>query len=144
MRGEGRNPGKGTTSVVPQLASTTVGFSHWGSLFQQRLHSALLFARRRIVTFPIQHPNIVILIQILPALQSYRHIAILPQEIIERPQAEFVPLRIFRIGKKTQNLILANLIADRLARRCWQKAPPPLPQSSGPWERAEPGNRPPA
>src|ERR1700674_498595 len=58
--------------------------------------------------------EVVIFPKIFPPLQRDRHIAITPQEVVKRSQAELVALSKFRIGEKMQDLTLPNLIADGL------------------------------
>src|ERR1700674_5221604 len=58
--------------------------------------------------------EVVIFPKIFPPLQRDRHIAITPQEVVKRSQAELVALGKFRIGEKMQDLTLPNLIADGL------------------------------
>jgi hypothetical protein len=50
--------------------------------------------------------------QVFPALQRDRHVAILPDEIVEDAQVEFFALLQSRFGQKFCDLEFADLIAD--------------------------------
>src|SRR5258708_23729604 len=51
-----------------------------------------------------------------PALQSNRYVSIQPEKIVERLQVKLVSLAAARLGQKTHDLRLADLIGDRLSR----------------------------
>src|SRR5437588_12307271 len=53
--------------------------------------------------------------QILPALQCNRDVAILPDEIVEGAEIEFLALLHARFGEEFRNLEFADLIRDGLA-----------------------------
>src|ERR1700738_4400888 len=69
-----------------------------------------------LVAGDIDHAKVVIFSKIFRALQRDRHIAISPQEVVKRSQTELFTLGKFGVGKKMQDLALADLIADRLSR----------------------------
>jgi len=54
--------------------------------------------------------------QIFPALQRDRHVAVLPDEIVEGVKIEFVALLHSRFGEEFCDLEFACLIGDRLTR----------------------------
>src|SRR4030081_3480419 len=63
----------------------------------------------------LNRAEVVIFPKIFPALQRDRHIAISPQEVVKRSQAELFTLGEFGVGKKMQDLALPDLIADGLS-----------------------------
>src|SRR3954454_14554160 len=53
--------------------------------------------------------------EILPALQRDRNVTVLPDEIVERAQIEFLALPHPRFGEEFRDLEFTDLVGDRLA-----------------------------
>src|SRR6202011_4471387 len=71
-------------------------------------------ARARPLLDVIEGVDIIFQSKVFPALQRNGHVAIPPQEVVKRPQAEFISCGTVCVGKKFVNLELANLIGDGL------------------------------
>ena len=70
---------------------------------------------RRSLMFPlIDGAEVVVFPKVFPALQRDREVAVFPEEIVKRSQAELVALSELGIGEKMQDLTLPDLIADGL------------------------------
>src|SRR5262245_6746152 len=69
-----------------------------------------------------QLPHLVLEPEVLPALQRDRDVALAPQAVVELAQLECVPLDAARVGQELEDLVLADLVRDRLTRRGGEEA----------------------
>ena len=93
---------------------------------------------------PVDGAEVVVFPKVFPALQCDWQVAVFPQKVVKRSQAEVVALSQLGIGEKMQYLTLPDLIADGLPGIGGKKsrfAPPPI---SCPWARVGQGSRRPA
>jgi hypothetical protein len=65
----------------------------------------------------IQQLNLVTQAEIFPTQQCDGSISVLPQVVVERSQVESVSLMEASVGEELDDLELANLVSNRLARR---------------------------
>src|SRR5262245_55069161 len=63
-----------------------------------------------------QDAHLVVEPQVLPPLQRDRHVALAPESVVELPQLELFPVDAAGVGQEPEDLPLADLVGDCLAR----------------------------